>query len=118
MTRQRHDHWLPKMRRQLSEPDPPPDVETDITLPETNNELKSQPQLDIYSIGAVTLISLAWRGYEMCAVSMADINKALAEKKHTDPATKVPPEYHDLLEVFSCEDLNVLLKRRPVQSQD
>jgi len=31
---------------------------------------------------------------------MADIKKALAPKKHTNPATKVPVEYHDYLDIF------------------
>ena len=31
---------------------------------------------------------------------MADIKKALALKKHTNPATKVLVEYHKYLDVF------------------
>jgi len=31
---------------------------------------------------------------------MADIKKALALKKHTNPATKVPVEYYNYLDVF------------------
>ena len=31
---------------------------------------------------------------------MADIKKALAPKKHTNPATKVLVEYYNLLDVF------------------
>ena len=31
---------------------------------------------------------------------MADIKKALALKKHTDPAIKVLVEYHNYLDVF------------------
>jgi hypothetical protein len=31
---------------------------------------------------------------------MADIKKALALKKHTNPATKVLEEYYNLLDVF------------------
>ena len=34
------------------------------------------------------------------AVTMADIKKALAPKKHIDLATKVPVEYHKYLDVF------------------
>jgi hypothetical protein len=45
-------------------------------------------------------------------VTISDIDKALAEKKHTDPATKLLPKYYDLLEVFSREDLNKLPERR------
>jgi hypothetical protein len=52
------------------------------------------------------------RGYEICAVSIADINKALAVKKHTNLLTKVPPKYHDLIDVFSRENSNKLPVRR------
>jgi len=31
---------------------------------------------------------------------MADIKKALALKKHTDPAIKVLVEYHNYLDIF------------------
>jgi len=31
---------------------------------------------------------------------MADIKKALAPKKHINPAMKVPVEYHNYLDVF------------------
>ena len=74
--------------------------------------MKSQPKLNIYCIGAAPFISLARkRGYKICAVSIADINKALAVKKHTDPLTKVPPEYHNLIDVFLRENSDKL----PVQ---
>ena len=33
-------------------------------------------------------------------VSVRDIEKALMPKKRIDPATVVPPEYHDLLDIF------------------
>jgi len=33
-------------------------------------------------------------------ITIADIKKALALKKHTNPATKVPVEYYDYLDVF------------------
>ena len=33
-------------------------------------------------------------------ITMADIKKALALKKHTNPATKVLEEYYNLLDVF------------------
>ena len=52
-------------------------------------------------------------GHEIFAVSIADIDKALAEKKEIDPATKVPPEYHDLLHVFSRKEADRLPENRP-----
>jgi hypothetical protein len=39
--------------------------------------------------------------HEIFLVTMADIDKALATKTYTNPKTKVPVEYHDLLHVFS-----------------
>ena len=38
--------------------------------------------------------------YTIFAVTMADIEKALAPKKYTDLATKVPVEHHKYLDVF------------------
>jgi len=73
-----------------------------------------QPELDIYCIGAAPFISLARkRGYKIYAVSIADIDKALTKKKHTDPLTKVPQEYHNLIDVFSREESDKLPVQRP-----
>jgi len=44
---------------------------------------------------------------------MADIKKALALKKHTNPTTKVPVEYYNYLDVFLRKEANKLLERRP-----
>jgi hypothetical protein len=44
---------------------------------------------------------------------VADIKKALALKKHTNPATKVLVEYHKYLDIFLQEEANKLLKYRP-----
>jgi hypothetical protein len=57
--------------------------------------------LDICIIGATPLARLAKKPkYTIFAVTIADIKKALALKKHTNPATKVPIEYYNLLDVF------------------
>ena len=34
------------------------------------------------------------------AIIIADIKEALVLKKHTNPATKVPVEYHNYLDIF------------------
>ena len=47
------------------------------------------------------------------AVIIANIKKALAPKKHTNPATKVPVEYYNYLDVFLRKEANKLLERRP-----
>ena len=76
--------------------------------------MSSRPKLNIYCIGAAPLITLARKkGYKIYAISLANINKALAKKTYIDPATKVPSEYHDLLVVFSQEKSEQLLTRRP-----
>ena len=52
-------------------------------------------------IGATPLAWLARKPeYIIFAVTIADIKKALVLKKHIDPATKVPVEYHNYLDVF------------------
>jgi hypothetical protein len=38
--------------------------------------------------------------YTIFTVTIADIKKALALKKYTNPATKVLVEYYNLLDVF------------------
>ena len=50
---------------------------------------------------------------QIFSVTLRDINIALAPKKHTNPATKLPSEYHDFLDVFSRKDADVLPKHRP-----
>ena len=58
--------------------------------------------LDIYIIGITLLVRLARKPeYIIFAVIIANIKKALALKKHTNPAIKVPIEYHNYLDVFS-----------------
>ena len=57
--------------------------------------------LDICIIGATPLARLARKPkYTIFAVIMADIKKALAPKKHTNPATKVLVEYYKYLDIF------------------
>ena len=43
---------------------------------------------------------------------MADINKALVLKKHTNPAAKVPLKYYKHLIAFSRKEANKLVERR------
>jgi len=47
------------------------------------------------------------------AATLYDINKALAPKKEIDPATIVPPQYHEFLSVFSREEAAQLPPHRP-----
>ena len=50
---------------------------------------------------------------QIFSVTLGDINIALTPKKHTGPATKLPSEYHNFLDVLSCKDADVLPKHRP-----
>jgi len=57
--------------------------------------------MDIYIIGATLLARLARKPkYTIFAVTIANIKKALALKKHTNPAIKVLVCYYKHLEVF------------------
>ena len=57
--------------------------------------------LDIYIIGATPLARLARKPeYIIFTIIIADIKKALALKKHTNPATKVLVEYYKYLDIF------------------
>ena len=59
-------------------------------------------KLNIYCIRAAPFICIAKKlDYEIFAVLIANINKALAPKVYTNIATKVPKEYYNLLKVFS-----------------
>jgi glycogen synthase len=47
--------------------------------------------------------------HKIFAVSISDIDKALTPKAHTDPKTKVPLKYYDLIHVFSRSEADKLL---------
>ena len=46
------------------------------------------------------------------AASIADINKALAVRNHTDPRKLLPVQFHDFLDVFDCKKAELLLLAR------
>ena len=74
--------------------------------------------MNISMIGAAPFNHLVQKSqkdsrFQIFSVTLRDINIALAPKKHTDLAMKLPSEYHDFLDVFSRKDANVLLKHRP-----
>jgi hypothetical protein len=90
------------------EPDPEPNPEPDNDIPDS-----SITRLDIYAISARSFDWLARRRcHELFAVSLQDINKALEEKVPTDPRTKLPPEYHEFLDVFSRKEADRLPPHR------
>ena len=102
------------MRETVLSEDEPETPEDPTTTPRTDKpDITSAPSLNIYCIGAAPLLTLAKRpDHEIFAVTLADIDKALAPKTETDPSTKVLSEYHDLLYVFSRSDSEKLLQRR------
>ena len=70
--------------------------------------------LDICMIGAAPFTRLTkQRNVEVFAISIRDIEKALSPKPEVNPKTKVPIEYHDLLDVFSRHDADTLPPSRP-----
>jgi hypothetical protein len=90
----------------------------------TSTELPSEPDpnherpMDICHIGSAPFMTLARRPeHEIFAVSISDIDKALTPKAHTDPKTKVPLEYHDLIHVFSRSEADKLPIRRSYDHQ-
>ena len=44
---------------------------------------------------------------------MADIKKALAPKKYTNPAAKVPVDHHKHLDVFLRKEADKLVEHQP-----
>ena len=65
------------------------------------DDLNKLNTLDIYIIRATPLARLAKKPeYTIFTITIADIKKALALKRHTDPAIKVLVEYYNLLDVF------------------
>ena len=66
------------------------------------DDLSLLDALDIYIIRATPLAWLARKPeYTIFAIIIANIKKALALKKYTNPATKVPAVHYKHLDVFS-----------------
>ena len=76
------------------------------TSTENITSAASRP-LDISMIGAAPFNHLVQQSQknpsqiQIFSVTLRDINIALAPKKHTDPATKLPIKHHNFLDVFS-----------------
>ena len=50
---------------------------------------------------------------EIFSTLICDIEKALASKSTTNPAKKLPTEYHNFLNIFFQADSDILLLHRP-----
>ena len=65
------------------------------------DDLNKPNTLDVYIIRATPLVRLTIKPeYIIFAVIIADIKKALALKKHTNPTIKVLVEYYKYLDIF------------------
>jgi hypothetical protein len=85
-------------------------------IPREGNAIQA---LDICMIGAAPFARLAGKarraseGYTVFAVTLQDIEKALAPKVTIDPREKLPKEYHEFLDVFSKKEADKLPPHRP-----
>ena len=69
---------------------------------------------DIAIIGAAAYNLLAKKPENhLFAASIEDIEKALKPKQYIDPLTKLPPEYHEFIDVFSRKEADTLPPHRP-----
>lgn len=72
----------------------------------------SAPPVNIAMTGAAPFASLVNKGVNVFAITAHDIDKYLKEKPYVDPKTILPPEYHDLVEVFNKARADVLPPHR------
>jgi len=82
--------------------------------------LKNQTTtLDVCMIGAAPFVRLTDRarkapdGYQIFAVSLKDVERALAPKAVIDPREKLPEDYHEFVDVFSRQEADKLPSHRP-----
>ena len=78
------------------------------------DESKPEKSLNICMIGAAAYAMYSRKkDHQLLAISLRDIDKALNERKRPDPATLLPKEYHDYLDVFSRTESDKLPPHRP-----
>jgi len=69
--------------------------------------------LKIYAIDSASFLRLARKkNHDLFVIFMRDINKALKIMSFVDSVTLLSLEYHDFLDVFSYELINILSERR------
>ena len=108
-----------KMNRELTLLDNPIVTETTGVARNPTGDITSAARnMNISMIGAAPFNHLVQQSQknleiQIFSITLRDINIALAPKKHTDPATKLPSKYHDFLDVFSRKHADVLPKHRP-----
>ena len=91
-----------------------PDHELDKLTPiQTLPSVIKAKKIDIAIIEAVSFNYLSKkRTCQITAISMRDLEIALNDKLEIDPATVLPPEYHEFLDVFSKAIADRLPKHR------
>ena len=62
---------------------------------------------------AVFSLLAAKPDHQVFSVSLRDIEQALKPKKCVDPATVLPPQYHEFLDIFSKDDTDKLSPLHP-----
>jgi len=69
--------------------------------------------LKIYAINSASFLQLARKkNHDLFIIFMRNIDKALKITSFVDSVTLLLLEYHDFLDVFSCELMNTLSERR------
>ena len=88
------------------------------TVLNVQKEFAKLPTIDISIIRAAlfnTLVQQAShaRNMEIFNISIRNIEKALAPKSNTNPAKKLPTEYHDFFDIFFRANSDILPPYRP-----
>ena len=83
------------------------------TIPNSQKKFVKLPTIDISMIRVAPFNMLVQqashiKNLEIFSILIRNIEKVLAPKSTTNPAKKLPTEYHDFLDVFSQTDLNIL----------
>ncbi len=69
--------------------------------------------LKIYAIDSASFLRLARKkNHDLFIIFMRNIDKALKITSFVDSVMLLSFEYHDFLDVFSCELMNILSERR------
>jgi len=70
-------------------------------------------QIGAAAVNALKRMRSRKKEVDIFAVSMRDIEKALAPKPQTDPGNKLPKHYHEFLELFDPKEADKLPPSRP-----
>jgi len=115
ITRKHQKDWYPIIKKIFKEPEPEsdtkPETEKEKLIQKTVDDLSSLNTINIYIIGTAPLAQLARKHrHKIFAITIANIKKALALKKHTDFVIKVPACYYEDLVVFLQKETDKLVE--------